>query len=371
MEITYNFIVSVLSMARRYKNQANKSQIVFDISGGDTSMQTMYLSTIPKPQNIVRSAGQNYSLRTDDIEGAKPSPLPKPHKTDLYYPDDIPGTKSKSNIVHDKPPTNLLKLDDIDGATPAIKRSLPHSQRHVNPVDPDYKLPEPAMPDEPPPKFVYNGFDYGDVEGSHPKSYKTDKPPRDTFKLDDIPGAQPKTMIKKFNGDRSLNVKDINEDGIFKTRRNTNPLFPDYYYDGQTYPRDFGIQSSNYKTRHDHLDLSLKTDDINGAVADSSTAKLRSFRPPENKDEDDYGKPAPVLMVPSMNKATLELEKKRAIDQKHGEVIRKFENRHLISAAMCADPAQGSLKQQRQANQYSRNPKQVTFTVTDADCNPV
>lgn len=354
-------------MAHRYAQQANKSQIVFDTSGGDTSMQTMYLSTIPKHQNIVRSAGQNYSLRTDDIEGARPSPPPKPHKTDLYYTDDIQGTNSKSNIRHDRKPKDLLNIDDIDGASPAIKRSLPHSERHVNPVDPKYNLPEPKIDDGPPPKFVYNGFDYGDVEGSHPKSYKTDKPPRDPFKLDDIPGAQPKSLTKKFNGDRSLNVKDINEDGIFKTRRNTNPLFPDYYYDGQTYPRDFGIQSSNYKTRHDNLDLSLKTEDIGGATADSLTAKLRSFRPPSNKDEDDYGKPAPVLMVPSMNKAGIELEKKRAIDAKHGEVIRRFENRHLISAAMSVDPAQGALKQQRQANQHSRNPKQATFQVTDSD----
>ena len=355
-------------MTGRYTHDKNKSQIVFDITGGEKNMTSMTMCTIPKKEKIVRSAGQNYSLRTDDIPGAQPRGPPVQRHRDFYYTNDIEGSSPQPSVDLTKKPIDIMSVKDIQGASPAIQRSLHHSERHTNPLNPQYHLPSYQEPPVPVPKFIRDNINYDDVPGVHSKTYKTDKPPIDIMKTDDIAGAQPKHLIMRYLGDRSLNVKDINEDGIFKTRRETNPLNPDYYYDGHHLPQDFGIQKSNYKNRRDHLDLSLKTDDIQGAAADSATLELRNFKAPPPQDDDDYGQPAPVINIPSMAKATQELERQRRIDQYHGEVIRRFENRHLI-ANNYPDAAQNSLMNQRtQAlkNQY-RKPTHVTFSVTDED----
>lgn len=356
-------IIVIKQMARRYQHDKNKSQIVFDFTGGEREMRTMTMQTIPKAKNIVRSEGQNFSLRTDDIQGARPSPPKKAKQYDFYNPDDIDGSKSKPNVDITKKPKDIMSVDDIQGASPSIQRSLPHSNRHSNPQNPVYDLPSYKEEPIPVPKFIRDNINYDDIPGVHPKSYKTNKPPKDTLKIDDIPGAAPKHLVGKFIDHREMDVSDINNDGIFKTRRETNPLFPDYYYDGQTYPRDFGIQKSNYKTRNKDTDLSLRTSDIPGACADSSTEHIRNFKaPPPPSEEDEFGKPVALLNLPSMKKAEKELEKRRAIEKYHGETIRRFENRHLAVVNQSADPAQAALKNQRQGR---RAP--ATFQVSDAD----
>ena len=236
-------------MARRYTHDKNKSQIVFDIAGGEKNMSSMTMCTIPKKETMIRSNDQNFSLRTDDIPGAKPRGPPVQRHRDFFYTDDIEGTKPRVNDYKTKKPIDNFSVKDIPGASPAIQRSLPHSERHTNPLNPVYQLP--SYQDNEPipvPKFLRDNINYDDVEGVHSKSYKSDKPPKDILKTDDICGAHPKRLIKEFRGNRTLDVKDINEDGVFKTRRETNPLNPDYFYDGQHYPKDFGIQKSNYKT---------------------------------------------------------------------------------------------------------------------------
>ena len=356
-------------MSHKYTHDKNKSQIVFDITGGEKNMTSMTMCTIPKKEKIVRSGNENFSLRTDDIKGAQPRGPPVQRHRDFYYNDDIEGSSPQPSVDLSKKPFDYMSVKDIQGASPAIQRSLPHSERHTNPLNPQYSLPSYHDPTPiPVPKFIRDNINYDDVPGVHSKSYKSDKPPRDIMKTDDINGASPKHLIKGYMGNRNLDVSDINKDGIFKTKRETNPLVPDYYYDGQHYPQDFGIQKSNYKTRRDHLDLSLKTEDIQGAAADSATQEIRNFKIPPPKEEDDYGQPAPVINVPSMAKATQELERQRRIDQYHGEVIRRFENRHLITNRG-VDPAQNSLMNQRtQAikNHYTK-PTHVTFSVTDED----
>ena len=182
-------------MARRYTHDKNKSQIVFDFTGGESEMHSMTMQTIPKAKNIVRSEGQNFSLRTDDIKGAQPSPPKKKSSFDFYNPDDIDGSKSKPNVDKTKQPKDIMSVKDIQGATPSIQRSLPHSNRHSNPQNPVYDLPSYKEEPIPVPKFIRDNINYDDIPGVHPKSYKTDKPPKDTLKVDDIPGAAPKHLV--------------------------------------------------------------------------------------------------------------------------------------------------------------------------------
>ena len=350
-------------MARRYQYDKNKSQIVFDITGGEKKLTTMTMNTLPKERVIIRNRNENFSLKTEDIEGAKPKPPNKGRGIDFFYPDDIQGTHPESKINLNKNPTDILNVKDIPGATPKIQRSLPHSERHTNPLNPTYELPQKEEEPIPIPKFIRDQSNFDDLPGNHPKSYKPTKPAKNLLDTTDIPGSTPKQLIKKFEGNRTLDVTDINTGGIFKSTRNTNPLNPSYYFDGHELEQDFGIKHSNYLDRKDNKDLSLTTSDITGATADSSTLEYRTFRRINYKDldEDNNELNNTMLILPSMEKQTLEIEKQKQSDKIRGEKIRQFENRHLQFNTGGNDKTQSFLRNHREDNNKRRN--NVTFQI--------
>ena len=220
-----------------------------------------------------------------------------------------------------------MNVDDIDGASPRICRNLPHSQRHTNPLNPEYQLPTKKEDPPPEPKFVYDGFNFDDIPGVHPKSYKPTKPARH-HEADDIDGARPKYKNRRFDhSNRILDVSDINTDGVFKTKRRTNPVTPEALFRRLCLENDFGVSHTNYLSRNGKKDFSLTIDEINGASADSSTQWYRNFRRPQRDNADDDSLRANIVNSSCNGKREAILERKRAIDNMRGERIRKFERR--------------------------------------------
>ncbi|OHT13815.1 hypothetical protein TRFO_15932 [Tritrichomonas foetus] len=348
-------------MNRRFHPDKNASQIVFDITGGEKHLQTMNLSTIPNKKPLVKSPKDNFINRNDDIEGARYVP-PKitPHDFNLDT-SDIEGTRTRPMVNESKPPVDLMRLDDIEGSRPRIIRALPHSHRVVNPVDPQYDwLADNSKYDwskwssavNENPGFIRDHMKNDDVEGAAPKSYKTDKPPKDIMKVDDISGSRPaKRMREMRNGIDTMNVKDINNDGIFKTTRVTDPLNPTYVYDGRKITDDFGKAKPPPPGR-EGPDPNFNLSDIEGSSADCSTKRYMKFKQPPPPSEEDDLKPADILMLPTMSKQTKELEMKEQMRTMRGEKIRYYENRNLHVDYGTGDPIQAMLRKQRETRGY-------------------
>jgi hypothetical protein len=326
----------------------NKSQIVFDVHGGDTSFQTMALRTIPNRPHVVKTQLENFSLRTDDIDGAQwRERKPASHHFQLNTA-DIDGAAPSPAFDRAKPPFPIMSVDDIDGAKPRVQRLLPHSTRQTNPLNPEYALPSYAESPPPIPRFVRDAFSNDDLPGAHPRSRKSEKPPRDLMRVDDIIGYQRRgapPRLLQSSIDR-MNVKDINTDGIHKSTRVTDPLNPVYIYDGgpvaaEDFGRAFPAPAKNVPT------FSLQTADIPGAVSDSVTRRYRDFRQAPAAEEELEDKPATLLMLPSMEKQTAQLENEEAVRRMRGERISFYENRHLRGARGTKDTLQGTLRHQR------------------------
>jgi hypothetical protein len=311
-------------MNQRFNPNKNKSQIVFNITDGKKTYKTMALTTIPKQSHFVRSPSDDRSLRTADIEGAQFQQNPIKTRDHTLNITDIDGTRPSTSYDVRRPPVDILSVHDIEGAQPRIHHNLPHSNRHTNPLNPDYQLP--VVEEAPPPEllFIYDGLNYDDIPGVHPKSYKTDKPPRDILKTNDIAGATPRSRIQGLkSGFRdNLDVSDINNTNKFHTKRQTNPLTPIYEIGGEVLSADYGIAQSNYLMRLDGRDFSLKTDDIDGAHS-KPARKCRVVSRLTNLEEYPTS-----LMLPSMYQQTSELEHQKKIQKHRSERISRFEHHH-------------------------------------------
>ena len=354
-------------MTSRFRPDKNASQIVFDISGGEKHLQTMNLQTIPNRQPLAKSPKDSFILRNDDIEGSRYVP-PKIHPRNPLETSDISGSASRPMFDASKPPVDLMRVDDIEGSHPRIIHQLPHSERNVNPVDPRYAWPEtsgikanPLFRTEESWKFVRRGSTMfnDDVEGAHPTPVDMSKPPRDIMRVEDISGARPTPETHAVRkGIDSLDVKDINNYRIFKSTRVTNPLNPVYHVHSETISDDFGHARPPPKPRQG-FDPLYSTKDIDGAQAATSTRKFRAFRQPPPPREEEQWAPAEILMLPSMEKQTKELETKEAIRTMRGEKIRFYENRNLHADYGTGDPIQGALRRQRESRM--RGTRHETF----------
>ena len=141
-------------------------------------------SSVPKRNNIF-TYKIDFINKTDDIEKARPN----------------------KEIILDKPDF-ILDISDIERAHP--KKLFWNSQRHVNPLNPIYKLPsyikaEPATPL----KFIRNQIDISDIEKSKPKKlYPLKMRPFKTY--DEIKGVHPKKAYVRKKLHDSLNYSDLN-----------------------------------------------------------------------------------------------------------------------------------------------------------------
>ena len=233
------------------------------------------------PSQLFKKVIPNYSLSCKDIQGATPHHL-KSHIVRCTNPlnpkYNLPKTettKQEENIDNNKKPKYIkdnLKIDDIEGARPKkignfflrnnmnkddIKGSFPR-QRYVrkeffNSIDYSdiQKIKHKRKKDLNPLNPVYNwnysinnvNYNVGPIEKNQPKPF-SDIKYKFPYNLsnEDIEGSKPgsKNKFRIFKGSNScLNIGDINGTihgsllkGI-KTKRNLNPLTPNYRYLGE------------------------------------------------------------------------------------------------------------------------------------------
>ena len=199
---------------------------------------------INRPNNsgrkITRSANDPSSLRTDDVNPPKRQFL---NRTINLNEDATGGAPVSYNVsslqvgdIMYQKPTYTNKTDgrfnvrDITGGQQ--KRRV--SKRVVNPLNPIYTLPsyEVEAPHEP--KFVYDGFDISDIEGSRPTRHTNKFKTRDNINYSDVAGTSSRVLHKVRRGEspNTLNVGDITDTKFKSTRLGHNPLEPTYVLSG-------------------------------------------------------------------------------------------------------------------------------------------
>jgi len=147
-------------------------------------------STLPKNVRIIDKIQTRKINDVSDIDGARPANkfCHARDKPDFTSNLDIFGSVPK--ILHrtTNAPDNTLNVDDIDGARHHISDRMLTTNRHTNPLNPDYKLPTFNKPDPYMPKFIRDAHDVSDIDGAQP-TLKKQWQPRETFP-NDIEGAQ-------------------------------------------------------------------------------------------------------------------------------------------------------------------------------------
>ena len=178
--------------------------------------------------------------------------------------DDIEFAQPKKEKILIKP-NFILNVHDIEKAYP--KKVKPISQRHVNPLNPVYKLPSyPASPPPPPLKFIRDSMDISDIEKAKPnKLFPLKMRPVKTY--DEIGGNHPKKPYERRVFYDSFKYDDVSKKK--QKFRNTNPLEPEYdkqyggYIEGSKPCLPFyGFNADNSKN-------SLSNDDISGTLPGS------------------------------------------------------------------------------------------------------
>lgn len=239
---------------------------------------TMYLSVINssdasmKPfKKISTQRDWSTNLYNLDIESSMPRSFGIfNNKVDFINKiDDI--EKASPKPLYDKPiikPEYNLTNKDIEGSSPNVKEFS--TVRCTNPLQPKYQLPK--CEEYPPefPRFIRDQISIKDIEGASPHKCSRWKT-RETFPLDNgIEGSKTKEhYVRQSVGNTKyhfIDYSDLTVD-IFKTKRNTNPLYPLYSFKRETgTPYQYGhIEKSKPCTYYPYYyqpALGLKIDDI-------------------------------------------------------------------------------------------------------------
>lgn len=125
----------------------------------------------------------------------------------------------------------------VSGSRP--KSSSFKTNRVIDPLEPAYKLPtSKEITYSPPPYKRDLHANTDDIPGSKPNAYLHWKT-RDTNVVSDIEGTAPKSRVLPPREDRdTLNVVDINNDGVFKSTRRVDPLRPAFVIHGRVVADD-------------------------------------------------------------------------------------------------------------------------------------
>jgi hypothetical protein len=224
-----------------------------------------------------------------DIEGARSQPKYKVYlNKPQFLNSDIPGSTSKQLIHGKNTRDNNLYIDDIEGTRRTIKDRMMRTNRHVNPLEPNYPLPS-FIPVEPViPPFRRDVMDTSDIDGTKAMPERAfTGPPKDTMNISDIAGASPglkhQKLLATMRPRDFLNAQDVcarTHRHVDRTHRVTDPCQPTYTMHGMVIADDNRSkpkQPPKY-IADGHL---LQTKDISGAVADTRSAApfvRREFR---------------------------------------------------------------------------------------------
>ena len=100
---------------------------------------------------------------------------------------DIDGAQPKRSHQRSVP-GDILRVNDIDGASVMIKDRFLHTKRHGDPLQPNYKLPSCKVVPPHETKFVKDPMNMDDIDGTR-STVKTIYSSRDTNKISDIEGS--------------------------------------------------------------------------------------------------------------------------------------------------------------------------------------
>lgn len=179
------------------------------------------------------------------------------------YPEKLPVIRQSGTRVF-----SSLKTDDIEGAQPHSKEF--RTNRSVDPLEPDYKLP--AVEEKPvtPPRFLRDQIDISDIEGAKSKPLYTKKIRNTNLDVSDI--AEQKTEVKEIRP-RTIDYMMLSSDVNINSPKpydfrqaGFNPNNPIYQWKNAEQPVAPGYTLTNEKLLNrnvaEHGDLSLKADDI-------------------------------------------------------------------------------------------------------------
>jgi len=238
------------------------------------SLQSQGPSSIPNNRKFTVQQPRA-SNDISDISGAAPTQKMNrfTQKPNSYDVSDIFGTKPISLHRQTNSIDYTLKRDDIEGARP--RGQIQTNQRSLNPVDPlvpNYQLPSYTLAVEAPMKFLRDTLDVADIDGTRSKPlYKF--PMRENFEVNDIQGAHAgwkprhKRVLKEGPARDIMAVADINEQGVKKSFRCTDPLRPVHFINGMEVKDDMvHTKPRLLPPPRDGPFFSLTTKDIEGAT---------------------------------------------------------------------------------------------------------
>lgn len=148
-------------------------------------------STLPDQKRVPVQLETRNINSVADIDGAVSSVPHGSKYTDKpqVSQDDVPGSRSRP-LTRERNVRDLsLFVDDIDGTRHAIRDRMMKTNRHVDPLNPQYQLPTAMPEDSPVPKFIRDNMDVNDIDGAKAKAPKKFQV-RDTMSTSDIVGAQ-------------------------------------------------------------------------------------------------------------------------------------------------------------------------------------
>jgi hypothetical protein len=134
------------------------------------SIASAGLPTLPRPDKTFISKRDFNDIR--DIEGAFPKPRPCYSNKPLFLNSEIEGAAPKQLIRSRNVRDNSLYIDDIEGTRHTIKDRMMRTTRHVNPLDPIYKVPAFTPCEAEFPKFIRDPLQLSDIDGSRTKAKK-------------------------------------------------------------------------------------------------------------------------------------------------------------------------------------------------------
>lgn len=102
---------------------------------------------------------------------------------------DIDGARPKTTKERNYVSKSLF-VDDIDGAKARFKDRFLQTQRHVNPLVPEYSLPTCSIAPSESQPFKRDNLMIDDIEGTR-TSHRKIFPGRDPLQIDDIDGTRP------------------------------------------------------------------------------------------------------------------------------------------------------------------------------------
>ncbi len=212
----------------------------------DLPWETSYLKPVersPGTRSLDRRTPlflQRSQLHTIDIHGAQPHSFSK--DTERCKPNfitsnlDIEGSQPRRLIPTfvNKPNDRHLRNDDIEDSKPYQNRMK--TSRSVNPLNPDYALPSTVIRPITPPKQLRETNQVKDI--THDPDYPTVKRASDFATRDHMDYSDTRDGGLTLRNPRplgayrsQLDVEDINNDRIFRTKRTVDPLSPRYVYD--------------------------------------------------------------------------------------------------------------------------------------------